>query len=85
MCSVKEFNTYIYAQSVLSWDMILPYEIIWNQGELACSDNMIKEFAKGFKVMRALQLPESVWFDHTELGTFFNPLKMKTLYISHVK
>ena len=65
--------------------MILPYEIIQIQRELACSDHIVKEFAKGFEVMRALQLPESVWFDYSELGTFFHPLKMKTLHVSHIK
>ena len=64
--------------------MIIPYEIIQVQRELACSDDIVKEFAKGFEVMRALQLPESVWFGYSDLATFFHPLKMKTLYISHI-
>ena len=44
----------------------------------------MKEFAKGFELMRALQLPESVQFDYSGLGVFLNPMEMKILHISHV-
>ena len=45
---------------------------------------MVEEFAKGFKLMKALQLPESVYFEYSGLGLFLNPLQMRALHISHV-
>ena len=44
----------------------------------------MKEFAKGFELLKALRLPEIVYFDYSGLAMFLNPLKMKALHISHI-
>ena len=45
---------------------------------------MVKEFAKGFELMKALQLPESLYFDYSKLGIFLNPLPLRgTSHFTH--
>ena len=54
-----------------------------NKG-LAFTDDTVKEFAKGFELMKALKFSDSVCFDHSGLGMFLNPLQMRSLHISHI-
>lgn len=48
------------------------------------SSEVLEEFCKGFALLNALNLPETVCFDYLKLAEFLDPTKVKTLYISHV-
>ena len=55
------------------------------QKGLAFSEDVVKEFAKGFEVCKMLKLPESVCMEHSNLAIFLNPLKLKVLHVTHIK
>ena len=54
------------------------------QKTIAFSDDVIKEFAKGFEVFRMLKLPESVCIDYSNLAVFLDPLNLKVLHVTHI-
>jgi len=51
---------------------------------LTFSDEVLKEFTRGFELLKELDLPEDEHFDYLELAKFLNPVKIKGLYISHI-
>ena len=51
---------------------------------LTFSDEVLKEFTRGFDLLKALNLPEDIHFDYSGLAKFLNPVKIKSLCISHI-
>ena len=55
------------------------------QKKLVFSNTVLEEFSKGFKLVKALQLPEGVCFDFVKLAEFLDPSIIKGIHVSHVK